>query len=463
MKIPSRLIPLVEDGIIDEVLGQVKSGKEADVFIVRIGEEVRCAKVYKEANNRSFRQAVQYQEGRKVQNSRSARAMSKRTSYGQKEAESSWINAEVEALNVLSAAGIRVPKPFGFFDGVLIMELIVDEDGQPAPRLNDIALSAETALLYHEELIAQIVRMLCSGIIHGDLSEFNVLVDAEGPVIIDLPQAVNAAGNNSAGMMFARDVDNMARYFGRFEPGILGLKYAKEIWALYEKGKLTPHAELTGQFQEPTRSADVNGVLSAIGDARLEHEERLQKKAQAREPYRKGEAPDDRTPQEEKPAYPPRNNPGHRHSGGHGGSGRQSGNQGGQGRQPGNPAGPSRPNGNQSDQRGQGNQGNQRGQGGQSGQSGQQRQPGNQGGQGQRQHGGPGSQGPRQGNHNPRHPGGQSPQSPRHSSGQGTQGPRQSQGQSDQAPKTNPPSDQNSRSDSWGRRSGGGNKRNRPG
>lgn len=282
MKIPSRLIPLVEDGIIDEVLGQVKSGKEADVFIVRYGDELRCAKVYKEANNRSFRQAVQYQEGRKVQNSRSARAMSKRTRYGQKEAEASWINAEVEALNTLSAAGLRVPKPFGFFDGVLIMELIVGEDGEPAPRLNDISLTPETALLYHEELIAQIVRMLCSGIIHGDLSEFNVLVDAEGPVIIDLPQAVNAAGNNSAEMMFSRDVDNMARYFGRFEPGILGLKYAKEIWDLYQKGKLTPHAELTGQFKEPTKAADVGGVLSAIGDARKEHEDRILKKTQDR-------------------------------------------------------------------------------------------------------------------------------------------------------------------------------------
>jgi RIO kinase 1 len=283
MKIPARLIPLVEDGIIDEVLGQVKSGKEADVFIVRFGDELRCAKVYKEANNRSFRQAVQYQEGRKVQNSRSARAMSKRTRYGQKEAEASWINAEVEALNTLSAAGLRVPRPFGFFDGVLIMELIVGEDGEPAPRLNDVALSPEIALLYHEELIAQIVRMLCAGIIHGDLSEFNVLVDAEGPVIIDLPQAVNAAGNNSAAMMFARDVDNMARYFGRFEPGILGLKYAKEIWDLYEKGKLTPHVELTGQFKEPTRAADVGGVLNAIGDARKEHEDRILKKSRDRE------------------------------------------------------------------------------------------------------------------------------------------------------------------------------------
>ena len=278
MKIPSRLLPLVEDGIIDEVLAQVKSGKEADVFIVRIGDEIRCAKVYKEAIHRSFRQAVQYQEGRKVLNSRSTRAMSKRTNYGQKQAESSWMNAEVAALNTLSAAGLRVPKPYGLYDGVLIMELIVDADGNPAPRLNDVTLTPDEALMYHEELIAQVVRMLCSGLIHGDLSEFNVLMDVDGPVIIDMPQAVNAAGNNSAAMMFARDVDNLARHFGRFEPGILTLRYAKEIWALYEKGKLTPHADLTGHFEESKKKIDVGGVLSVIGDARKEHEDRLLKK-----------------------------------------------------------------------------------------------------------------------------------------------------------------------------------------
>jgi len=284
MKIPSRLLPLIEDGILDEVIGQVKSGKEADVFIVRVGDEIRCAKVYKEANNRSFRQAVQYREGRKALNSRSARAMSKRTNYGQKEAETSWMNAEVAALNTLSAAGLRVPTPFGLFDGVLIMELIVDADGNPAPRLNDVTLTPDEALRYHEELIVQTVRMLCAGLIHGDLSEFNVLVDAEGPVIIDLPQVVNAAGNNSAAMMFARDVDNLARYFGRFEPGILTFRYAKEIWALYEKGKLTPHVELTGQFQESTKHIDVGGVLAVIGDARKEHEDRLLKKARIQDP-----------------------------------------------------------------------------------------------------------------------------------------------------------------------------------
>ena len=421
MKIPARLIPLVEDGIIDEVLGQVKSGKEADVFIVRVGEETRCAKVYKEANNRSFRQAVQYQEGRKVQNSRSARAMNKRTNYGQKEAEASWINAEVEALNVLSAAGIRVPKPFGFFDGVLIMELIVDEDGQPAPRLNDIALSPETALLYHEELIAQIVRMLCSGIIHGDLSEFNVLVDSEGPVIIDLPQAVNAAGNNSAAMMFARDVDNMARYFGRFEPGILGLKYAKEIWALYEKGKLTPHAELTGQFKEPTKAADVDGVLSAIGDAAKEHEDRLLRKTQDRDskpPYktsRDGDISEER--------FAPPNNP--RGPGGQGypGGERSGGGQGYQGGQRSGGGGQGYPGGQRSGG-GQGNQGGQRSGGGQGYQGGQRNDSGH------ANQGNPNNSGRQQTSGNPKNP----PQSsPPHS-------PREA------SPKNTPQNDQ------WGRR-----------
>ncbi len=254
MKIPARLLPLVDDGIIDEVIGQVKSGKEADVFIVRVGEEIRCAKVYKDANNRSFRQAVQYQEGRQAKGSRTARAMAKRTNYGQKQSESSWMNAEVAALNTLSAAGLRVPTPFGLFDGVLIMELIVDVDGHPAPRLNDISLTPDEALSYHEELIAQVVRMLCAGLIHGDLSEFNILVAADGPVIIDLPQVVNAAGNNSAAMLFARDVDNMARWFGRFEPGILTLRYAREIWALYEKGQAHAgcgaHGPIPGKREE---------------------------------------------------------------------------------------------------------------------------------------------------------------------------------------------------------------------
>lgn len=279
MRTPPRLLPLVEDGIIDEVLGQVRSGKEADVFLVRLADEIRCAKVYKDSSHRSFKQAASYQEGRRVQNSRSSRALSKRSAFGQKEAESNWITAEVQALNTLSTAGVRVPKPFGFFDGVLVMELIVDESGDVAPRLDDLNLSPETARSYHQEMIHQIVLMLCAGIIHGDLSEFNVLVDAHGPVIIDLPQAVNAAGNNNAQMMLTRDVDNMARYFGRFDPQILTFQYAKEIWALYQNGLLTPHVELTGMFEESSSLIDLGGVMEAIEDARREQEEKLARHA----------------------------------------------------------------------------------------------------------------------------------------------------------------------------------------
>ena len=279
MRTPPRLLPLVEDGVVDEVLGQVRSGKEADVFLVRVGDETRCAKVYKDSGHRSFKQAASYQEGRRIQNSRSTRALSKRSAFGQKEAESNWITAEVQALNTLSAAGVRVPKPFGFFDGVLVMELIVDESGEVAPRLNDIELPPETAREYHQVMIRQIVLMLCAGIIHGDLSEFNVLVDAHGPVIIDLPQAVNAAGNNNAQAMFERDVDNMARYFGRFDPQLLKLQYAKEIWALYQNGLLTPLAELTGTFEESNSLIDLDGVMEAILDAQREHEAKLARKA----------------------------------------------------------------------------------------------------------------------------------------------------------------------------------------
>jgi len=261
---------LLDDGIIDEVVRQLKSGKEASVYVVRCGAEIRCAKVYKDMAQRSFQQRAQYQEGRKVRGSRNARAMAKSTRYGRKEQEAAWKNTEVDALYQLVAAGVRVPKPFGFFNGVLLMELVTDLDGQSAPRLGEVTLSADVALEYHRFLIEQIVRMLCSGLIHGDLSEFNVLVDTAGPVIIDLPQAVNAAGNNNAFEMLDRDVRNVTTTLGRFAPELLDTQYAPEMWSLFELGELKPETQLTGLFAKDETVTDVGEVMLAIDEAREE-------------------------------------------------------------------------------------------------------------------------------------------------------------------------------------------------
>ena len=270
MKIPKRLVPLVEDGLVDEVVRQLMSGKEAMVFVVRCGEEIRCAKVYKEANKRSFRQSVDYTEGRKVRNSRRARAMEKGTRYGRRAQEQAWQSAEVDALYRLAAAGVRVPVPYNFHEGVLLMELVTDEHGHAAPRLNDIELTPDQARTHHRSLMVQVVRMLCAGVVHGDLSEFNVLLGSEGPVIIDLPQAVDAAGNNHAARMLERDVDNLTAYFGRFAPELLTTEYGKEIWSLYEHGELHPQVELTGCFELSIGPVDLDGVILEIDDARAE-------------------------------------------------------------------------------------------------------------------------------------------------------------------------------------------------
>jgi len=279
MKSPKRLQPLIDDGVIDQVIGQLMSGKEATVYTVRCGTEIRCAKVYKEAAKRSFKKAVLYQEGRKVRNSRRARAMDKGSSYGRKQQEDTWQNAEVDALYLLADAGIRVPKPYGCFDGVLLMELVTDGDGNVAPRLGDVAMDKEQALEDHALVMQYVVMMLCAGIVHGDLSEFNVLVDDYGPVIIDLPQAVNASANNNAQAMLARDVNNMTTYYGQFAPELLGTKYAQEIWALYEDGALKPDTALSGYFADPEEDSDVDGILTEIKAVLFEEQKRQERLA----------------------------------------------------------------------------------------------------------------------------------------------------------------------------------------
>lgn len=277
MKIPKRIQPLIDDGIIDAVISRLMSGKEADVFVVRCGSEIRCAKVYKEAMKRSFKQAVTYQEGRKVRNSRRNRAMDKGSKYGRKQTEEIWQNAEVDALYKLAGAGVRVPTPYGCIDGVLLMELICDADGNVAPRLGDVTMSAEQAVEDYRLVMLYVVRMLCAGVVHGDLSEFNVLLDEQGPVIIDLPQVVNAAANNQAESMLSRDVNNITNYYGQFAPELLDTRYAKEIWELYEAGELHPDIELTGEFHEDEQSADVDAVLTEISAAIEEEEARLER------------------------------------------------------------------------------------------------------------------------------------------------------------------------------------------
>lgn len=279
MKIPERLKPLIEDGIIDAVLRQLKSGKEAAVYLVQRGEHVRCAKVYKEVERRSFRQAAEYTEGRKSRNSRRARAMEKGSRYGKQEQESAWQTAEADTLYRLAGVGMRVPRTYGFFEGVLLMDVIEDADGQPAPRLNDVLFTADEARAHHTTLIQEVVRMLCAGLVHGDLSEFNILLAADGPIIIDFPQAVDAAQNNHAASLLERDVQNLADFFGRFAPELLETRYGKEIWALYAKGELTPDTALTGRFAESTKRADVRGVLREIDAAikeEMQRRERMQ-------------------------------------------------------------------------------------------------------------------------------------------------------------------------------------------
>ena len=285
MKVPPRLQSLIEEGLIDSVSRQLMSGKEAQVYVVRLGEHTFCAKVYKEANARSFRQAVDYTENRKVKNSRQARAMAKGSKFGRESQEAAWQSAEVDALYRLAAAGVRVPQPHNFCDGVLLMELVVDANGDAAPRLNDVAFSKPDALAHHAALIGDVIRMLCAGVVHGDLSEFNILLADVGgaavPVIIDLPQAIDAAGNNHAARMLLRDVANLRNFFGQFAPELLTTQFGAEMWDLYQRGLLHPDTALTGRFEQKSAAVDLRAIMREIDDARDEESARLVRMAAA--------------------------------------------------------------------------------------------------------------------------------------------------------------------------------------
>ena len=285
MKVPPRLQSLIEEGLIDSVSRQLMSGKEAQVYVVRLGEHTFCAKVYKETNARSFRQAVDYTENRKVKNSRQARAMAKGSKFGRESQEAAWQSAEVDALYRLAAAGVRVPQPHNFCDGVLLMELVVDANGDAAPRLNDVAFSKPDALAHHAALIGDVIRMLCAGVVHGDLSEFNILLADVGgaavPVIIDLPQAIDAAGNNHAARMLLRDVANLRNFFGQFAPELLTTQFGAEMWDLYQRGLLHPDTALTGRFEQKSAAVDLRAIMREIDDARDEESARLVRMAAA--------------------------------------------------------------------------------------------------------------------------------------------------------------------------------------
>jgi RIO kinase 1 len=267
MRIPSTLTSLAEYGIIEEVLRPLMSGKEAQIFSVRSGGEFRVAKVYKEAQNRSFKNRADYVEGRKVRNTRDQRAMSSGSRHGRAQVEAAWRTTEVDMIYRLRDAGVRVPEPYHFIDGVLVMEMITDEHGEPAPRLGEVQLDREAAQAVFDRLLAEVVRMLAAGVVHGDLSDFNVLLGTDGPVIIDFPQAVDASSNHNARKLLLRDVDNLHRYMARFAPERTPLPYAQEMWALYERGQLTPDTQLTGRYQASEKKVSTEAVLGLIGDA----------------------------------------------------------------------------------------------------------------------------------------------------------------------------------------------------
>jgi RIO kinase 1 len=274
MRIPESLSSLLDDGILQDVIRPLMSGKEAQVYLVVSEGEEKVAKVYKEAQNRTFKNRAEYTEGRKTRNSRDQRAMAKRSKHGRQQDEAAWRSTEVDMIYRLRDAGVRVPTPYHFIDGVLVMELVKGPENQPAPRLGDLAFTAAEAATLFAQLIKEVVRMLCAGVVHGDLSDFNVLMDAQGPVIIDFPQAVEAAGNQNARKLLLRDVANLQNFLNRFAPTQPALPYAQEMWALYESGDLTPTTELTGHYAPSNKAADTDAVLSSIDDAQFDERRR---------------------------------------------------------------------------------------------------------------------------------------------------------------------------------------------
>lgn len=274
MKTPESLETLVEYGIIEEVVRPLMSGKEAQIYLVVTGGEEAVAKVYKEATQRTFKHRVAYTEGRRTRNSRDQRAVSKRTRHGRQQDEAAWRTAEVDMIYRLRDAGVRVPEPINFVEGVLVMELVKDAQGDPAPRLGDLSFDAGEAYPIYKRLIQDVVRMLCAGVIHGDLSEFNVLMSADGPVLIDFPQAVDPAHNQGARTLLLRDVENLHRFLERFSPGQPRQPYAQEMWSLYQANRLLPDTELGGTYRAPEGKANTDEVLALIDDADFEEQER---------------------------------------------------------------------------------------------------------------------------------------------------------------------------------------------
>jgi len=277
MRVPERLEPLLEHGVIEEVLQPLMSGKEAEVFLVLSGGEERVAKVYKNAQFRSFKHRTDYTEGRTVRNSREQRAMNKRSRHGRARTEDAWRSAEVDAIHLLRSAGVRVPEPFSFIEGVFVMELVKGEDGAPAPRLVDVQFTAEEATEVFHILLRDVVKMLCAGIIHADLSDYNVLMTPTGPVIIDFPQAVDPARNQSARKLLIRDVKNITNSLGRFAPKLRRTQYGPEMWHLYEHSELDPDTELTGKYAPSKAKAEISSLLEDM--LALEEEVRARREA----------------------------------------------------------------------------------------------------------------------------------------------------------------------------------------